>query len=286
MKLQSFFLVVGLSALTYSCSLNSDTVNSLNQFSSDTTAVLTYLRQNKISASKLDPGIWFVVDSAASGIRPVFNDSVSINYTMKLLSSGAIVDQTTSPLTMTLGNWINGVQVVLPHFQEGEKGRIFMPSYFGYGASATNSVPANSNLLFEFKIVKVYDHQLTVDTAAIGSYVRAHSINAIKDPSGVRYSFDTLGTGVPPHLADYVTVTYTAKVLGSNEIIDQKTTPAKLPLQTLIMGWQIGLANVPPGSLVTLYVPSRLAYGNSAVGTIPPNSNMVFKIKLLAVSSN
>lgn len=286
MKVKLIFLGVGLSTLFYSCSLNSPDTTQVNQFSSDTTAIGSYIRQNKIPATKLSTGIWFTVDSLSKGIRPVFSDSVSISYTMKILSSGVVVDQSTSPVTMPLNNWLGGIQATLPQYQQGSKGRIFIPSYYGYGGVANGSVPANTNLLFDFKIQKVYDHQLQLDTTAIDAYLKANSINALKDVSGIRYTFDTLGTGKTPALTDFITFTYTVKLLNSSSVIDQASSPVKSPLQSLILGWQIGLKYVQEGSTVTLYVPSRLAYGSNAQSSIPANSNLIFKIQLLKVSQN
>lgn len=286
MKVKLILLGVGLSLLFYSCSVNTDTFNEVTQYTNDTTAISSYLKQNKISASKMSQGIWFSIDSSATGIRPVFNDSVSVNYTMKLLSSGTVVDKTTSPLTMTLNNWINGIQLAMPQFQQGTKGRMFIPSYYGYGNTGNGSVPANTNLLFEFKVVKVYDYQLKADTAAIDKYLKTNSINALKDASGLRYTVDSLGNGALPSIQDYVTFTYTAKLMDSGLQIDQAINPVKSKLVDLILGWQIGLTNIPEGSKFTLYVPSRLAYGSATRSSIPANSNLIFKIQLLKVSQN
>jgi FKBP-type peptidyl-prolyl cis-trans isomerase FkpA len=286
MKVKLIFLGVGLSLLFYSCSLTSPDTTQVNQFTSDTTAIGSYVRQNKIQATKLVTGIWFSVDSLSKGIRPVFSDSVTISYAMKVLSSGVVVDQSTSPVTMPLTSWLGGIQSALPQFQAGSKGRIFIPSYYGYGNVGNGSVPANTNLLFDFKILKVYDRQLQIDTTAIDAYLKANSINALKDPSGIRYTFDTLGIGAVPSISDFVTFTYTAKLLNSSSVIDQASTPVKSSLQGLILGWQIGLRYVQEGSTVTLYVPSRLAYGSTSQSSIPANSNLVFKIRLVKVSQN
>ncbi|MBS1507351.1 MAG: FKBP-type peptidyl-prolyl cis-trans isomerase [Bacteroidetes bacterium] len=286
MKVKLIFLGVGLSLLFYSCSLSTDTFNEVTQYTNDTTAISSYLKQNKITASKLSQGIWFSIDSTSTGIRPVFNDSVSVNYTMKLLSTGTVVDQTTSPLTMTLNNYINGIQLAMPQFQQGMKGRMFIPSYYGYGNTANGSVPANTNLLFEFKVVKVYDYQLKADTVAIDKYLKTNSINALTDASGLRYTVDSLGNGALANIQDYVTFTYTAKLMDSGLQIDQAINPVKSKLVDLILGWQIGLVNIPEGSKFTLYVPSRLAYGSTVKSSIPANSNLIFKIQLLKVSQN
>ena len=55
-------------------------------------------------------------------------------------------------------------------------------------------------------------------------------------------------------------------------------------LSGLIIGWQEGIPLIAPGGSITLYLPPSLAYGSTAVGSIPANSILVFTIDLLAVN--
>lgn len=125
------------------------------------------------------------------------------------------------------------------------------------------------------------EEQWTMDTTAIGKYLRSKNIIAMKDPSGVRFVIDTQGAGFPPKAASSVNVTYTGRLL-SEEVFDQGTNTT-LAMKDLIPGFQIGLSLMPAGSKARMYIPSGYAYGKNSVGGIPANSNLMFEVTLLSV---
>lgn len=125
------------------------------------------------------------------------------------------------------------------------------------------------------------EEQWTMDTTAIGKYLRSKNIIAMKDPSGVRFVIDTQGAGFPPKAASSVNVTYTGRLL-SEEVFDQGTNTT-LAMKDLIPGFQIGLSLMPAGSKARMYIPSGYAYGKNSVSGIPANSNLMFEVTLLSV---
>lgn len=50
----------------------------------------------------------------------------------------------------------------------------------------------------------------------------------------------------------------------------------------MIRGWDEGIALLPVGSQAVLIVPPELGYGNRDMGTIPPNSTLIFYVEVLA----
>ncbi|MDI9719120.1 FKBP-type peptidyl-prolyl cis-trans isomerase, partial [Pseudomonas aeruginosa] len=51
----------------------------------------------------------------------------------------------------------------------------------------------------------------------------------------------------------------------------------------VIAGWVEALQLMNAGSKWRLHVPSELAYGGQAVGSIPPHSVLVFDVELLEI---
>lgn len=50
----------------------------------------------------------------------------------------------------------------------------------------------------------------------------------------------------------------------------------------VIKGWDEGIAKLPVGSQAVLIVPPHLGYGDRDMGTIPPNSTLIFYVEVLA----
>jgi peptidylprolyl isomerase/FKBP-type peptidyl-prolyl cis-trans isomerase FklB len=109
-------------------------------------------------------------------------------------------------------------------------------------------------------------------------------------PSGLAYKVLSSGPadGQHPGQRDEVKVEYTG-TLPDGTVFDSTTNrgvPAVMGLSSLVPAWKEALPLMRPGDEWILYVPPALGYGDEgAGGVIPPNSPLVFKIKLLGVLS-
>lgn len=289
-------LVVLFSAMLSSC-LNVDTQPSVSleeQWIADTTSISKYLKSKNIKAMKDPSGVRFVIDSLGAGFPPKASSSVKFSYTGRLLSE-AIFDQGKNTTT-SMKDLIVGFQLGLSLMPAGTKARIYIPSGYGYGANVVNSIPANSNLIFEVHLHSVVTsesekQQLASDTVAIDSYLSDNSINAIKDKSGLRYTINQVGTGSIPTLYSKIKITYTGKLLSNGTVFftgsNGPTSIFDSRVINYIYAFQVGLQKMPVGSKATFYVPSGLGFGNQITqgtnGSVPANSNLIFEMELTEI---
>jgi len=130
----------------------------------------------------------------------------------------------------------------------------------------------------------------------VTNYLTANNITtAVEiDGSGLYYVIDSVGTGIKPtNLCGVVNVTYKG-YLPSGTIFDQTTgtNTASFELGGVIEGWTRGLQVAGAGTKMRLFIPASMGYGangifnsNTGVYTIPPNSMLIFEVKLLAVTN-
>lgn len=103
--------------------------------------------------------------------------------------------------------------------------------------------------------------------------------------SGLQYEVVNDGTGATPTASSTVRTHYEGTLI-SGEVFDssyKRGQPAEFPVGGVIAGWTEALQLMQEGAKWRLYIPSNLAYGERAAGSIPPHSTLIFDIELLEV---
>lgn len=282
------YLCSGIFVVLISC--NSKTVDPLGQFDSDVAAIDSYLTSNNIKAYKDARGIRFTIEKIGTGLPARADQNIKVDYVGRLLSSGNIFDQSLAigPLT----NYIPGWQIGIPLFPKGTKATLYIPSSYGYGTAGSSGIPPNSNLVFKVDILDVVvtqqeKDQLTGDVQKIDDYLKASSITATKDTTGIRYVITKVGTGANPSWYIPVKFSYSGRLLNTGV---QFATGISLPTSGFdsrvvdyITGFQIGLQKMNLGAKATFYIPSSLAFGAKASDAVPTNSNLIYELEVLEI---
>ena len=104
--------------------------------------------------------------------------------------------------------------------------------------------------------------------------------------SGLQYQVLKSGEGhVHPTASSTVTVHYHGTLLDGT-VFDssvERNEPIGFPLNRVIRGWTEGVQLMVVGDKFKFFIPSRLAYGNSAAGAIKPGSLLIFEVELLDI---
>ena len=103
--------------------------------------------------------------------------------------------------------------------------------------------------------------------------------------SGLQFEVLTAGEGAKPTRESNVRTHYHGTLIDGT-VFDSsydRGQPAEFPVGDVIAGWTEALQLMNAGSKWRLYVPSELAYGAQGVGSIPPQSVLVFGVALLDV---
>lgn len=113
-------------------------------------------------------------------------------------------------------------------------------------------------------------------------------------PSGLKYQDFVVGDGPRPLLGQTVRLRYTGWTMDGTKFDGNQegAKPAlelKLGKGEVIKGWEIGIGGgrgleaMRVGGKRKLVVPPELGYGSNPMGTIPPNSTLVFEVELIGI---
>ena len=113
--------------------------------------------------------------------------------------------------------------------------------------------------------------------AAMIAYCTTNNINYTIDSSGIVYQIITPGSTTKVNLCESLSITYVGKLMNGAQF-DAGTFSS--PLSNLVPGWQIVVPYIGKGGRMKILIPSSLAYGSQANGSIPANSPLYFDIIL------
>ncbi len=119
----------------------------VEQFTLDTKLIENYLMANNLTAEKTAEGIFYIIEEEGSPEKPKISNTVLASYKGYFLD-GKVFDSGKN-ISFPLANVIQGWQKGIPKFGKGGKGKLFIPSKFGYGKSAT---PGRANAVLAFDV--------------------------------------------------------------------------------------------------------------------------------------
>lgn len=119
---------------------------------------------------------------------------------------------------------------------------------------------------------------LAIDIEKITTYLEEKGLEAQQLESGLFYIIEIPGGEQKPVSSSTVTVSYKGSLLNGDVFDEGSFFTA--PLNNLIEGWIQGIPLIGAGGKIKLFIPSPLAYGSNATGSIPANSPLIFEVRL------
>lgn len=99
----------------------------------------------------------------------------------------------------------------------------------------------------------------------------------------------TVGAGDEVPQGATITAHYTGALVADGTIFQSSHdfgNPVTFPLSGVIAGWTQGVPGMKVGGVRRLVIPAAQAYGSSSPSpSIPPNSDLVFDIELVAIEA-
>jgi FKBP-type peptidyl-prolyl cis-trans isomerase FkpA len=126
------------------------------QAKTDDDIIKQYVSDQGLTATKTSSGLYVVIDNVGTGIGCNSNATVKASY-KGYFTSGEVFDSSSAAgIDFDLQSVIKGWTEGIPYFKEGGNGKLLIPSALGYGTSGNSSIPANTVLIFDVKLIDVF----------------------------------------------------------------------------------------------------------------------------------
>ena len=121
------------------------------------------------------------------------------------------------------------------------------------------------------------------DDQLLQEYFAQNGLNPQKTSSGLYFTIDEPGSNERPSSISNVVVHYRGYFLNGQEFDSSiaRGVPAEFNLQGVIPGWTEGIQLFGRGGKGSLFIISRLAYGQEGRGSIPSNTPLAFDVEVL-----
>ncbi len=159
-------------------------------------------------------------------------------------------------------------------------------AYSLFGSNIISLFDNNNTNIAMTEEVKNTEVNSNVDTAP-AEQKPAPTKNSISR-NGVIINDLVVGTGPEIAVGKAVAVHYILSLQDGTVLQNSKDFGAPFRfvygVDSMIQGWQIGIAGMKAGGTRTIVIPPELGYGAQQAGPVPANSTLVFTIELLEVS--
>ena len=136
-------------------------------------------------------------------------------------------------------------------------------------------------------VTRTKQEQFNLDLERIQGYLNENNLEGFESlDNGLHYKILEEGNSNFPKNGDTLDVEYVGQLLNGLEFDRSYTNqPFEFILGSneVIQGWELGVPLIDEEGTILLIIPSGLAYGTSTSGSIPENSVLIFRIKLLDI---
>ena len=256
-------------------------------------------------------GLHYRMVVTGEGKKPVIGDRMTLHLSyenaqgQELYNSRILGDDFI--LELTAPTFRGGIEEGFSMMGEGDSAHFLVPadSMFirTFNMPIPTTVKSGEQLLFKVKMKSIVssveyksrqralaDSVATADAIAMAQYMTRNNIISEPVRPGVYLIAFEAGRGEAPVAGDSVEVEYTATFLDGSvfDASSRSGTSLKYILGdgTRLKVWDEAISTMRPGAVSRLVLASAEAFGSRGYGPVPPNTPVVYDIKLLRIVRN
>lgn len=276
------------------------------------TMLSKYITDNNITVQPNPSGLYFIEKVKGTGSKIDSGSIVMLHFSLSTTDGKPLFSSYDrgEPLRMEAGKPFDtpGFDEGVANMTKGGKATFIVPSSIAFGAQGRGGmILPYTTLIYDVEIMDVmskaaWDKEQEMKKKAeeakkeaakgqemskLNQYLKANNITVKPTLSGLYYIENNKGTGIKASAGKKVKVHYTGTLLDGTKFDSSRdrNEPFEFVLGQgqVIKGWDEGIAMMNVGSKATFIIPSKIAYGERDMGTIPPYSTLVFDVELLEV---
>jgi len=105
----------------------------------------------------------------------------------------------------------------------------------------------------------------------------------VETPEGIQYKIIKSGSKKKPNVNNKVEISYYGKLTDGTIFSGSGNQNVSFYIKNSIPGWKIILPMMSEGSEWEIYLPPDYAFGSKGTPTVPPNSVVIYRIKLVKI---
>lgn len=259
--------------------LESDLERSIKQNEEE---IVAYLQEKNLNYTKSPQGIHYeITQKNPTGQTVEIGDQIRMYYNITLLNNN-LVDSLLSGDPFTLGYYdgypLIGLLNSVSLLKTGEKGTFLIPANLMFGSQPSQNVPAWSVLKVDIEVLSFRNEE-----EQIQAYVDKKGFTDVSVSStGLRFIPKTIVSGGSALAnGDQVVLKYKGTFLNDTAF-DEGEFTVTLGANSVIPGFEEGIKMMRVGEQATVVFPSKIGYGTTGSGAIPPYSPLLFELTILS----
>lgn len=146
-RFAAVLLLVPMLLVAFSCKTDPD-----NSYEQEMEQLAEYIQTNNITVAPTASGLYYIELSAGTGQAAQPGESVTVQYTGRMLD-GTVFDSGTISFVLGTGRVIKGWDEGIALMKHGGTARLIVPSSLAYGDSGAGSIPAYTTLVFDVTLL-------------------------------------------------------------------------------------------------------------------------------------